>query len=127
MKKTRRELTERERFWLKNLKAVWHDKKRSLSIKSLDELSALCGWSSSTAGQYMRGYIPLNTDAKVKFAAALRVDPKVIDPDFFYGNLPEDEARLLQNYRDTPPEGRDTLLNVSEALSGRQTRRPTQD
>lgn len=81
----RRQLTTKEIQWKNNLALIWQAKKKELGLNQ-EKLADLMGWKSQgSVGQYLTGRIPLNTDAKLKFAKVLGVDVKEIDPEFVDG------------------------------------------
>ncbi len=62
------------------LKNVYESRKAALGITQ-DSLAAACGWESQgTVSQYMNGKIPLNLDAALKFAVALRCSIEDFSP-----------------------------------------------
>jgi len=76
----RRPLTAEEKTWCDNLKRVYNEKKKELGLTQ-EKLAELCGWKSQgSVAQYFTGRIPLNTDAKIKLAWALKVPVSEIDP-----------------------------------------------
>lgn len=80
MTATRRPLTVEEIAWKDNLKAAYKRKRNELGLTQ-EKLADLCGWKTQAAvSNYMNGVIPLNTDAKLKFAKALQISVDVIDP-----------------------------------------------
>lgn len=87
------------------LTAIWKVKKRELNLNQ-EKLAALMGWSSQgSVGQYFTGRIPLNTDAKIKFAEALGVSVHDIDPEL---KLPTDK---------TPTNSEEFLSIYGESLA----------
>ena len=75
----RRTLTDQEREWQRNLKSIWLRKKSELGLTQ-EKLAAKIGWRTQGAvTSYLNGRIPLNTDAKMKFAEALGVSVSEID------------------------------------------------
>ncbi|NIB43776.1 helix-turn-helix transcriptional regulator [Pseudomaricurvus alkylphenolicus] len=76
----RRDLTKEEKEIADNLKRIWLSKKKELGLTQ-ETGAAKMGWKSQgTFGQYINGTLPLNTDAKIKFAELLMVDVTDIDP-----------------------------------------------
>ncbi len=62
------------------LKAVYMEKKRELGLTQ-ESLASACGWESQgSVSQYLNGKIPLNVEAAVKFAKALRVSVSDFSP-----------------------------------------------
>ena len=77
----RRPMNEIEKQWQLNLRSVWERKKKELGLTQ-EKLAAKIGWRTQGAvTSYLNGRLPLNTDAKLKFAEALEVDVSEIDPD----------------------------------------------
>lgn len=98
--KARRELTKEEQAWKSNLVRIWNAKKDALGLNQ-EKLADRIGWNSQgTVGQYLTGRIPLNTDAKIKFAKALGVDVSEIDPNLkgLADKLPTNAAEFLGAY-----------------------------
>ncbi|KZZ72376.1 hypothetical protein A3765_28630 [Oleiphilus sp. HI0130] len=78
----RRALTPQEEANRIRLREIYTRKKKTLGLTQ-DKIADLGGWKSQgTVAQYFSGYIPLNTDAKIKMASILQVDVTEIDPDF---------------------------------------------
>jgi len=99
---SRRELTNIEKSWQKNLKAIWDSKKNELELTQ-EKLAAALGWKTQAAvTSYLNGRIPLNTDAKLKFAKALKVSVSEIDPEFStpQERLPQNSTEFLEQYGD---------------------------
>ena len=72
-----------------SLKLIWKQKKRDLGLTQ-EKAAHIMGWSSQGAvAQYLNGKIPLNTDAKMKFAGLLKVSPISIWPSFVGPAAPE--------------------------------------
>jgi hypothetical protein len=78
----RRAITEEEKAIAERLKKVWLSRKAELGLTQ--EIAATrMGWKSQgTVGQYLNAKLPLNTDAKIKFAELLNCDVTEIDPGF---------------------------------------------
>lgn len=114
----RRTLTEEEKIWADNLKSIWNAKKSALGLTQ-EKAAAKLGWNSQAAvGQYLNGNIPLNTDAKSKFAALLDVSVTEIDPDMssVSAGLRPDQAELVERYESLPPEAQKAFLVFLESL-----------
>lgn len=78
----RRKLTLDEEAWRQNLRRIYSEKKKELGLTQ-EKLADLGEWKSQgTISNYFNGIIPLNTDAKLKFASILQVDVTEIDPTF---------------------------------------------
>lgn len=75
-----RNITYQDRQNARRLRKLWEDKKDSLHLTQVKATKAL-GINQSAVSQYLNGYIALNTDIALKFAALLQVDPEVIKPD----------------------------------------------
>lgn len=82
----RRALSKRETEASENLRRIWDSQKTELRLTQ--EMAAFrFGWKTQGAvSQYLLGRIPLNTDATLKFAELLQVEPLEIDP---YLKLPK--------------------------------------
>lgn len=77
----RRTLTEEEELWRSNVKRIYNERKKTLGLTQ-EKLAEECGWKSQgTIAQYFTGGRPLNTDAKIKLAWALKVPVTDIDPN----------------------------------------------
>ena len=63
------------------LRDIWDKKKVTLRLTQEKAADALGFSTQATVSQYLRGSIPLNTDATLKFAALLGVKPEEIRPD----------------------------------------------
>lgn len=91
------------------LKAIYTSKKRELGITQ-ESLASSCGWESQgTVSQYLNGKIPLNIEAAVKFARALRVSVADFSPRLAAGldelregaNPPSASEEVLQHKSNT--------------------------
>ena len=67
----------------RNLKVIWERKKHQLHLKQVDAAKQL-EWTQPTLNQYLNGRIALNTEAVLKFAALLKVNPNEIDPNLVF-------------------------------------------
>jgi len=119
MSTSRRELTQEERAWQKNLRDIWERKKDELGLTQ-EKLAAKIGWKTQAAvTSYLNGRIPLNTDAKRKFAKALNVHVSEIDPDLqeLIDNSPKTAKDYIDTYRESlmklPPS---ELLKLSGGI-----------
>ena len=98
----RRELTSIERVWQQNLKRIWLVRKVELGLTQ-ESLAQLMGFKAqASVASFLNGRLPLHTDAKLKFAKALRVDVSEIDPDVSLRKerLPVDADEFLSQYSD---------------------------
>lgn len=78
--KARRPLTDEEREDARRLHAIWLRRKGELGVTQ-EQLAADCGWTTQSAlNQYLRGVIPLNLEAALKLARALRVEVSDLSP-----------------------------------------------
>lgn len=66
---------------VRNLRRLWDEKKTRFEINQVDAAKKL-GWTQGAFSQYLNNITELNTDAVVKLANFLEVDPHEIDPDF---------------------------------------------
>lgn len=68
----------------KRLSAIWRVKKTELGLTQI-KLANLMGYKSQSAiAQYLNGDVPLNTDAIIRFAQVLGVEPKAINPELSF-------------------------------------------
>lgn len=74
-----RPLTRHEQQMARRLRDLWEEKKAQDRLTQ-DDVNRQVGWSPSVFSQYLRGRIPLNTDAILRIAKAIRVQPWDIDP-----------------------------------------------
>lgn len=74
-------LTPDQEMDAERLKDTWDQMKHSHRL-SQKELASLWGVHPSNVSQYLHGYIPLNTEAKLWFAKYLRKPAHEIWPDF---------------------------------------------
>lgn len=102
MRKERRSLTDKEKAWANNLKREWFAKKNAEKITQTQAANEF-GWTQGAIGQYINGKIPLNTDAKRKFARFLgvsvtRIDPELSDLSSTGGENPPGVSEELASY-----------------------------
>lgn len=123
MSSSRRALTPDEIIWKDNLKAIYKRKKKALGLTQ-EKLADLCGWKTQAAvSNYMNGVIPLNTDAKIKFASVLEVGVTEIDPQMSSlpatGQFPKSADEFFELYGDfldsLPPAERMRVVGRIEA------------
>lgn len=103
MSTSRRELTKEEKSWQKNLRDIWEKKKDKLGLTQ-EKLAAKIGWKTQAAvTSYLNGRIPLNTDAKIKFAKALEVHVSEIDPEIkdLIDKTPTTAKDYIDTYRES--------------------------
>lgn len=86
MSTKRRELTAEERAAAVRLGEIYARKKAEAKAAgdklTQDMVAEACGWSSQSAlSQYINGRIPLNLDAVLELAKALKVRPEEISPE----------------------------------------------
>lgn len=113
---TKRPLTLEEQQCAERLRAVYERVKAEKKI-SQAWLGEAMGISQSAVGQYLNGAIPLNLEAKIKFAATLGCDLADIDPDALKPFFKQDELRLISAYRMSDPDKKKTILGVAELAS----------
>lgn len=108
------------------LYAAWHSAKHTRAL-SQKELAALWGVHPSNVSQYIKGHIPLNTEAKLWFAKYLRRPAADIWPDFEFSEavtmtLPpvsEEAARLVASLNE---DDQATVLKLLRSLPHRATK-----
>lgn len=76
----RRPLNAQEQHWRENLSMLWQSR-RDQSMTQESAAEALGYSSQATVSQYLRGVIPLNHAAILKFARLLQVEPGKISDD----------------------------------------------
>lgn len=59
-----------------------------------ERMSLQVGWSKTVATLYLKGHIPLNTDACLLFAREMKTAPQIIWPDWKWADLTGDPAGL---------------------------------
>lgn len=64
-----------------NLRRIWDEKKKGLGLTQEKAAAALGFNTQAAVSHYLSGYTPLNTDAVLKFAALLKVQPSQIRED----------------------------------------------
>ncbi|MEE6802652.1 helix-turn-helix transcriptional regulator, partial [Escherichia coli O8:H10] len=65
----------------KRLRDIWNEKKVTLRLTQERAAEALGFSTQASISHYLNGTTPLNTDATLKFAALLGVQPEEIRPD----------------------------------------------
>lgn len=80
--RNRRELTDSEKAIALSLRAIWDSKKKELGLSQMKAAHDMGFSSQATVSQFLRGFIPLNTDAKLKFSKLLGVPVTDFDPAF---------------------------------------------
>lgn len=93
----RRSLTEHETQCAKNLREIWDSKKKQLGLTQ-ESAGELLRMTQGGVGQYLNGIIPLNIDAKLKFAKLLGVHISEIDPQMTFNPL---DAREVDDHERT--------------------------
>lgn len=79
----RKPLTDQETATAKRLSSIWNEQKKSLGIKSQEQLAHLMDWTTQGAvNQYLLGKIPLNIETGIKFAQVLQVPIDRINPEW---------------------------------------------
>lgn len=77
----RKPLSQADQVAAASLRRLWDDKKKGLGLTQ-EKAAAALGFSTQAAvSHYLSGYTPLNTDAVLKFAALLKVQPSLIRED----------------------------------------------
>lgn len=121
----KRELSPNEIEAAKRLRKIWDAKKKELNL-SQEKIAFECNWSGQSAfSQYYHGRVPLNTEAVLKLAKALQVEPTEIMPEIAsllpksqptigqiqettYG-LTQEAIEFAKAWQELPPEEKDTL------------------
>jgi SOS-response transcriptional repressor LexA len=81
MTKQRRELTPDEERDAERLRAAYERHKINAPGATQESVAFACGWKTQGAvSQYLRGIIPLNLDALLKFSGVFGVAPQTISP-----------------------------------------------
>lgn len=81
MKKTNRNITEADKRAASRLSELWRVYKKKNPGESQESIGSRAEMTQSAVSQYMRGAIPLNLEAVLKFAALFNVPPATIRDD----------------------------------------------
>jgi transcriptional regulator with XRE-family HTH domain len=93
-----------------NLKKLWGERKQSLHLTQT-KAAQILGFQQSAVSQYLNGKISLNSQAVLKFAKVLQVNPAEIDPRLTeFMSQPEGVQRITVKTTSKPmtlqaPEG----------------------
>lgn len=122
----RNPLSESDKAAAANLRRIWDEKKRDLGLTQEKAAEAMGFTTQGAVSHYLNGYMPLNTDNLLKFAALLEVPPSAIRPDIddLLGNalraeqtrrpmptLTADQLMVAEMYAVVPPEKRAEMLD----------------
>ncbi len=117
----KRNITPNDLKAAENLRKIWGSFKEKHDL-SQERAGALIGMTQSAFGQYLRGEIPLNTDATIKFARLLGVHPTDLRKDLnldFKSNISNaivitspEEIELITSFRSTPEQGKVLFKNA---------------
>jgi transcriptional regulator with XRE-family HTH domain len=122
----RKPLSESDKAAAANLRRIWDEKKRDLGLTQEKAAEAMGFTTQGAVSHYLNGYMPLNTDNLLKFAALLEVPPSAIRPDIddLLGNalraeqtrrpmptLTADQLMVAEMYAVVPPEKRAEMLD----------------
>ena len=122
----KRNITEADRQAALRLQRIWEYKRQALNLTQ-EQVAHSCGWSTQGAfSQYLRGKIPLNTDAVLKLAKVLQVAPQEIMPEIAellaaQSSRPmvnESALRLALSIESLPEKERIALQTLVDSLQG---------
>jgi hypothetical protein len=114
----RRELTTEEQQWTNRLRSIWDAQKAARGFNQEDAKLEMGFKSQGAVSHYLSGFIPLNTDAKIKFAKFLRCKITDIDPSFpDVSSLSERELSIIEVMRKLPTDLQDRLLDTALSVS----------
>ncbi|MEX3628445.1 MAG: XRE family transcriptional regulator [Burkholderia sp.] len=105
MAKQRRELTDDELRDAERLRDAWERYKIATPSATQESVAFACGWKTQGAvSQYLRGVIPLNLDALLKFAGVFGVAPQSISPRLAHkiAGVPAGEVGQSDNVQPGP-------------------------
>lgn len=77
----RKPLSQADQAAAANLRRLWDEKKKDLGLTQEKAAGTLGFGTQAAVSHYLSGYTPLNTDAVLKFAALLKVQPSQIRAD----------------------------------------------
>lgn len=77
----RKPLSEPDKLAAANLRRIWDEKKLELGLTQDKAAEAMGFTTQGAVSHYLNGYLPINTDNLLKFAALLGVQPSAIRPD----------------------------------------------
>ncbi|MFA0813991.1 LexA family protein [Microbulbifer epialgicus] len=128
MNKSKRKLTDSELQLAESLRRIWLAKKGELGLNQ-EKAGAAMGITQGAVGHYLNGRIALNTEAIIKFARLLNVEPSDIDPKQVVklGRRASPGApttHTLQGVSDVPgnyipiPQNRTTVPLISSVQAG---------
>lgn len=116
-------LSQAQRMDAERLHSAWARAKHTRHV-SQKELAAIWGVHPSNVSQYIKGHIPLNTEAKLWFAKYLRTPAIEIWPDFEWGEaltmtLPPAAADAAKLIAALDEEDQATVLKLLRSLPHR--------
>lgn len=119
----RRELTATEKRMATALAKLWNDKKAQRHFSQLSASNEMGFSSQSSISQYLNAKIPLNTDAKIKFAKFLDVKISDFDPDFKPAGITSDQViidELVEEVSDLSYENQMKIVAFAKGLKSAQ-------
>jgi len=111
-----RKFTDDQRISAVNLGRVWNEKQRKRKFTQEDAADEL-SWTQGTIHQYVRGKIPLNNIAVLKFAQFLEIYPTEIDPHFLNKVLQPELADIINTYLKMHKKNRALWKQTGNALA----------
>lgn len=116
--KVRRELTETEKSWARNLKNAQKEAKRKDPKFTQEYVASQVGITQSSLSHYMGGRNPLNRGVLFELCAAIQVSPMDIAPelvpDEMFGGATNLD-KLLSVFSRLEPEMQETYLKLMES------------
>lgn len=119
MTSRQRTFTATEAAAAERLKKLWNTRKKDLKLTQ-EKVAQMCDWGNQSAfGAYLHARVPLNTEAVLKLAKALKVHPVEIMPELA-PLLPKKDIQQLNGEYASPPKktARQKILENYEIAKG---------
>jgi len=111
-----RKFTEAQRVAAFNLDKLWDEKQRAKGFSQTKAANDL-GWTQGTIHQYVRGKLPLNPVAILKFAQYLDVYPTDIDPTIIKLLVKPKHLVLIELFEKMTGKKQDAWKRTGDALA----------
>ena len=119
----RRKLTKYEAETAERLKSIWLKVKKRRGLTQEDVRLAMGFATQGAVSKYLNGVIPLNTDAKIKFARFLNCKVTDFDPEFVeIGSLTNAQLQWLDALDKLPESVREKLADLAQQLASSSTK-----